>query len=132
MRTILVRIDSDSSVGLADQIVNQLRGAVVSGRLQPGERLPSARELAAGLDVNMHTVLRAYALLRDQGLIELRRGRGARVRMDLDIEITELDEQIRSLLAAAASLGMTREELVGHMELVGHVANPENTEKVKT
>ncbi|MEJ7706763.1 MAG: GntR family transcriptional regulator [Nocardioidaceae bacterium] len=111
-------VDPDSSVGLADQIASQIRGAVVSGRLKPADKLPPARELAAGLDVNMHTVLRAYAALRDEGLIELRRGRGAQVRATLNRDLVDLDLQIRSLLDAANRLGFTRTELLDHIETV--------------
>lgn len=103
-------------MGLADQIANQVRGAVVSGRLKPADKLPPAREVAAGLDVNMHTVLRAYAVLRDEGLIELRRGRGAQVRATLNRELVDLDQQIRRLIDAANRLGIPRTELLHHIE----------------
>jgi DNA-binding transcriptional regulator YhcF (GntR family) len=118
MHTMWFMVNPDSSVGLADQISNQVRGAVVSGRLKPLDKLPPARELAAGLDVNMHTVLRAYAALRDEGLIELRRGRGAQVRATLNRDLVDLDQQIRSLLDAANRLGITRTELLSHIEAV--------------
>ena len=111
-------VNPDSSVGLADQIANQIRGAVVSGRLKPADKLPPARELAAALDVNMHTVLRAYAALRDEELIELRRGRGAQVRATLDRDRAELDQQIRTLVHAAGRIGITRAELARHIEAV--------------
>jgi GntR family transcriptional regulator len=111
-------VDPDSPVGLADQIASQVRGAVASGRLQPAEKLPPARELAAGLDVNMHTVLRAYSTLRDEGLIELRRGRGAQVRATLDRDLVNLDQQIRTLVAAADRLGISRPQLLHQIETV--------------
>ena len=113
---MLIKVDADSAIGLADQIAGQIRGALASGRLNPGERLPPARELAAGLDVNMHTVLRAYSALRDEGLIELRRGRGAQVRSDADPARAQLDEQVRKLVATATRLGMTRAQLARHIE----------------
>ena len=112
---MLFRIDPDSNTGLADQISGQVRGAVMSGQLQPGGKLPAAREVAAGLGINMHTVLRAYSQLRDEGLIELRRGRGAAVRHDAHVGAAVLDQQIRELLDAAGRLGLNAEELVGEI-----------------
>ena len=115
---MLFGVDPQSPVGLADQIASQVRGALVSGRLQPGDRLPPARELASGLDVNMHTVLRAYSALRDEGLIELRRGRGAHVRGTVDLDAVRLDEQVRDLVRAASRLGMSKAQLLRQVEAV--------------
>ncbi len=109
---MLFRINPSSSVGLADQIAGQVRGALASGQIEAGTKLPAARDVAAGLDVNMHTVLRAYSQLRDEGLIELRRGRGAVVRADAYVGAAALDQQIRELLDAANRLGLNAEELV--------------------
>jgi len=109
---MLFRVDPASDVGLAEQIAGQVRGALVAGDVAPGEKLPAARDLAAGLDVNMHTVLRAYSVLRDEGLIELRRGRGAQVRLDVDPAKLQLAEQMRALVRSAERLGITREQLV--------------------
>jgi DNA-binding transcriptional regulator YhcF (GntR family) len=69
-------IDPSSAEPLFDQIANGLRYALATGVLEPGDRLPPAKELADDINVNLHTVLRAYALLRDEGLLEVRRGRG--------------------------------------------------------
>jgi GntR family transcriptional regulator len=111
-------VDANSAVGLADQIASQVRGALAAGRLRPGDKLPPARELASGLDVNMHTVLRAYSTLRDEGLIELRRGRGAQVRATVDPHVVELDQQIRALLDSARRLGISKAQLVRQIEEV--------------
>lgn len=63
----------------AAQIASQVRHGVAEARLRPGDRLPAARELAGMLQVNLHTVLRAYQELREEGLLDLRRGRGATI-----------------------------------------------------
>ncbi len=115
---MLFRIDPISSVGLAEQIAAQVRGALASGAAKPGDRLPPARQLAAGLEVNMHTVLRAYATLRDEGLIDIRPGRGAQIRADADGAGVALSEQIRQLIRTAGRLGISRDELIGHIKEV--------------
>ncbi|HET7567890.1 MAG TPA: GntR family transcriptional regulator [Gaiellaceae bacterium] len=62
-----------------EQVAAEIRRAIAEGEAKPGERLPPARDLAAVLGVNTNTVLRALRLLRDEGLLEFRRGRGVSV-----------------------------------------------------
>jgi GntR family transcriptional regulator len=74
-----VNVDRSGPVPLHDQVAAQIRRAIADGEAGPGERLPLAKDLAAVLGVNKNTVLRALHLLRDEGLLEFRRGRGITV-----------------------------------------------------
>ncbi len=76
---MLWQIDPSSRQPLAEQIAAAVRGALAEGQLTPGERLPTAKELAEVLGVNANTVLAAYRTLREEGIVEFRRGRGVRV-----------------------------------------------------
>lgn len=71
-----LRIEQNSGVPLGPQIVRQIKLAIANGRVAPGERLPSARDLAAELRVNFHTVRKAYGELEREGLLHSARGRG--------------------------------------------------------
>ena len=79
-RTMLdVNIDRSGPIPLHDQVAAQIRRAIADGEAGPGERLPLAKDLAAVLGVNKNTVLRALHMLREEGLLEFRRGRGITV-----------------------------------------------------
>ncbi|MDQ0613519.1 GntR family transcriptional regulator [Microbacterium sp. W4I4] len=103
---MLIRIDPDSARPLFEQIAASVRGDVLAGRLRPGDRLPAAREVADAVDVNVHTALRAYQELRDEGLIDLRRGRGAVISASA-APLAELSDEIAALVDHAAELGLT-------------------------
>jgi DNA-binding transcriptional regulator YhcF (GntR family) len=74
-----VNVDRSDPLPLHDQVAAQIRRAIADGEAGPGERLPLAKDLAAVLGVNKNTVLRALHLLREEGLLEFRRGRGITV-----------------------------------------------------
>jgi GntR family transcriptional regulator len=74
-----VKVDRTVAELLHEQVAAQIRRAIADGEAKPGERLPLARDLAAVLGVNKNTVLRALHMLRDEGLLEFRRGRGITV-----------------------------------------------------
>lgn len=74
-----VKVRSDDPTDLYLQVAAEIRRAIADGEAGPGERLPPAKDLAAILNVNSNTVLRAMRLLRDEGLVEFRRGRGISV-----------------------------------------------------
>jgi GntR family transcriptional regulator len=75
----LVKVDPEPTVPLYEQVAADIRRAIAEGEAKPGERLPLAKDLATVLGVNTNTVLRALHLLRDEGLLEFRRGRGITV-----------------------------------------------------
>lgn len=112
---MLLQIDPTLGTPLFEQIAGQVRRAIAENKLTPGERLPAARELAASLDVNMHTVLRAYEALRAEGLLEVRRGRGVAV-THLGSGRARLLELARELTAEATKQGLSRPELIELLE----------------
>jgi GntR family transcriptional regulator len=111
-----VKIDRTEPVDLHEQVAAQLRRAIADGEAQPGERLPPAGDLAAVIGVNKNTVLRALRALRDEGLLEFRRGRGISV-AGSPAE-GELLAQARNLVDLARSRGYRRDELLRMIERV--------------
>ncbi len=110
---MLVRVDPARSTPLAEQIAASVRRGIADGTVQPGERLPGARDLAASLQVSIHTVLAGYQTLRDEGLIELRRGRGAVVREGAQPGRAAVIELARELVLAARRIDLDDEEILG-------------------
>lgn len=108
---MFLRVDAASTTPLFEQLAASVRSEVGRGALGAGDRLPSARDVAESLDVNLHTVLRAYQLLRDEGLIDLRRGRGAVV-TDRASHYEPLSLAIPELVAEAKKLGLSSHALV--------------------
>jgi DNA-binding transcriptional regulator YhcF (GntR family) len=74
-----VKVNKADPTDLYEQVAAEIRRAIAEGEAKPGERLPAAVDLAAILGVNKNTVLRSLRLLRDEGLLEFRRGRGITV-----------------------------------------------------
>lgn len=109
---MLLRVDHGSSTPLSDQIAAGIRGALSRGEINAGERLPSARALAASIEVNLHTVLRAYAQLRDEELIDLRRGRGAVVCAGTTPLHTSAATAARTFVTEARRLGLGTDQML--------------------
>ena len=106
----MLRISADGAGPLHERIAGAVMRALLDGDYRPGDRLPAARDLSDGMGVNINTVLRAYRDLRDQGVIELRRGRGAVV-LDGAVDRARLDTLLDQLAAEAARLGISASQL---------------------
>ena len=106
-----VKVDRSEDIALHDQVAAEIRHAIAAGEASPGERLPPAKDLAAVLGVNSNTVLRALRILRDEGLLEFRRGRGVTVARMAN-EGAAVIEKARELLEFARFHGYRSEDVV--------------------
>lgn len=112
-----VKIDKTDPADLYEQVAAELRRAIAEGEAKPGERLPPAKDLAAILEVNTNTVLRALRVLRDEGLLEFRRGRGISVAGTP--ERGAVINRAREFVAFARNHGYRPEELIKIIEDLG-------------
>ena len=109
-----MKIDRSETTAVFEQVAGEIRRAILDGEAKPGERLPPAKDLAAELGVNTNTVLRALRLLRDEGLLEFRRGRGVSVAGTP--ERAAVLEKAQELIALARHNGYRRDELMRIIE----------------
>jgi GntR family transcriptional regulator len=111
------KLDHRSPIPLFEQTAAEIRRAIADGEAKPGERLPPARDLAAVLGVNTNTVLRALRALRDEGLVEFRRGRG--ITVTGSPEQGAVVQQARNLVQFARQQGYRLDELIKVIEAIG-------------
>lgn len=107
-------VDRSDPTPLNEQVGAEIRRAIAEGEAGPGDRLPLAKDLAAVMGVNKNTVLRALHLLRDEGLLEFRRGHG--ITVSGTPEKSALVTQIKELVDTARRYGYRRSELVAMIE----------------
>jgi len=112
-----VKIDRGDPTDLYEQVAGEIRRAIADGEATPGERLPPAKDLAAIMGVNTNTVLRSLRLLRDEGLLEFRRGRGISVAGTP--ERGAVVQRAKELVEFARQQGYRLDELVEIIEDVG-------------
>jgi len=110
-------IDSKSGVPLYRQIIEQVKFAIASGSLQPGDRLPTVRQLAVDLSLNPNTVIRAYREMEIEGLLNTQQGSGTfvgdrRPGIDPSERQRMLDQILTELLARALDYGFTLHEVL--------------------
>jgi GntR family transcriptional regulator len=118
---MLSSIDIHSSVAVYVQIENHVQFAIASGRLKPGDQLPSVRELSERLGVNPNTVAKSYRDLEVMGLLYTRRGMGVFVNRNIEAKCREecrkrIIGRMHEVVAEAKAAGMTRKEIVEVVE----------------
>jgi GntR family transcriptional regulator len=133
-----LELDFRSGIPIYLQVVERFKEFIASGRLAPGDQLPTVRSLALELRVNFNTVARAYRILDEVGIISTQQGRGTYVMNNPPPEVSEKIRQkaLKALtqryLADAERFGASPEELdqilkdqVAHWKQTGHLSNPE-------
>lgn len=110
---MLIEIDFNSDEAIYIQLRNQIIMGIATSTIHEGDTLPSVRQLADNIGINMHTVNKAYNVLRQEGFLQLDRRRGAVICIDEDkLEALQgLKEQLRVLLAKGSCKNITKEEV---------------------
>ena len=110
---MLIEIDFNSDEAIYVQIQNQIIMGIATDTIREGDTLPSVRQMAEMAGINMHTVNKAYTLLKQEGFIQLDRRRGAVIALDIDKagSILKLKDSLRLLLARGSCKNISREEV---------------------
>lgn len=122
VKRMYIKIDFESGEALYMQLRNQIVIGIARRELREGDSLPSVRQMAEEIGINMHTVNKAYSVLKQEGLIRLDRGRGAVISFDINRiqAIEEVKESLRLVLAKACCKNISREEI---HELIEEIYN---------
>jgi DNA-binding transcriptional regulator YhcF (GntR family) len=110
---MIIEIDFNSEEAIYMQLTNQIIMGIATSRLQEGDSLPSVRQLAETIGINMHTVNKAYALLRQEGFVSIDRRKGAFISVNADKMKAreELRRYLKVALARGCSRNISREEV---------------------
>ena len=108
-----IQIDFNSDEAIYVQLCNQIIMGIATEQLKVGETLPSVRQLADTIGINMHTVNKAYSVLRQEGFLSMDRRRGAVISIDVDKirALEEMKENLLPVLAKGCCKNITREEV---------------------
>ena len=110
---MIVKIDFNSDEAIYIQLRNQIIMGIATDRIREGDTLPSVRQMADHIGINMHTVNKAYSVLRQEGFVTIDRRRGAIVSLDVDKlqALDEMQKNLRVLLAKGRCKNITRQEI---------------------
>ena len=113
-------IDSNSAIPIYEQIYKQLIEYIITGLMQPDDKLPSVRELSSSIHINPNTVVKAYRLLEEQGFIYSLPGKGSFVsskqKEQTELFLEQIEELSNDIVTKSKYLGMTFEELCELLE----------------
>lgn len=110
---MVIEVDFNSDEALYLQLRNQIILGIATAQFREGDSLPSVRQLADLVGINMHTVNKAYTVLKQEGYVKVDRRRGAVIAIDVDKLRTaeELKKELRVILAKGCCKNITREEM---------------------
>lgn len=110
---MVIEVDFNSDEALYLQLRNQIILGIATAQFREGDSLPSVRQLAELVGINMHTVNKAYTVLKQEGYVKVDRRRGAVIAIDVDKLRTaqELKKELRVILAKGSCKNITREEM---------------------
>ena len=109
---MIIQVDFNSNEAIHMQLCKQIIIGIANSQIKEGDNLPSVRELAEDIGINMHTVNKAYSILRQEGYLKVDRGHGAIIAVEVDRYKAQLElaEELKISLAKAISRGISREE----------------------
>lgn len=110
---MLIEVDFNSEEAIYIQLCNQIIMGIATSVIQEGDSLPSVRQLAGSIGVNMHTVNKAYSVLKREGYISLDKRRGAVIALDIDKmeELEEMRRRLKIVLARGCCKSISRQEV---------------------
>ncbi len=110
---MIIEIDFNSSEAIYMQLRNQIILGIATSQLQEGESLPSVRQLADHIGINMHTVNKAYTVLKQEGFLKLDRRKGAVIALDVDKmrALETMRQELKVMLAWGRCKDISREEV---------------------
>lgn len=112
---MLIKVDFNSEEAIYMQVRNQIIMGIATSQIHEGDSLPSVRQMADIIGINMHTVNKAYAVLREEGIIQLDRRRGAVVAIDMNRlqALADMKAQLRAVLAKGICKNISKEDVYG-------------------
>lgn len=115
---MIIEIDFNSDEALYLQLRNQIIMGIATAQFQEGDSLPSVRQLAETIGINMHTVNKAYTVLKQEGYVKVDRRRGAVIAIDIDRmrTLAELKKELQVILAKSSCKNISKEEILELIE----------------